>query len=161
MKKKNLDKLLTASATCFSASAICLSVVAIFAGVMTIRQQKEDDRQTVIVELSAPEKQTLTDAEEICRNGEIVHLKLSFNWPQTRNVRLRVPTLPLIFNQDAYGRLKLLLKGGETLWLDDNGNCWLGVNLGDTLRYASTGIVRAQRFCSDDFIIDMPYLELL
>lgn len=154
MKKRNLDKLLAATAICFSA-------VAIFAGAMSIRQQKENYRQKILDELSAPEKQTLTDAEEICRNGEIVHLKLSFNWPQTRNVRLRISTLPLIFNQDAYGRLKLPLKGGENLWLDDNGNCWLGVNPGDTLRYASTGIVRAQRFCSDDFIIDMPYLELL
>ena len=111
--------------------------------------------------LPKAENEFLIDAEEVSQSGNFVRVKLSFGQPKVEERLLRLSTLPLVFNQDAYGKLKLELKSGTTLWFDDNGNCWLGVNLGDTLRYDGKSVVRALRFVSDDFYRDEPYLELL
>ena len=107
------------------------------------------------------ENQFLVDAEELSQDGKFVRVKLSFGLPKIEERRLKLSTLPLVFNQDAYGKLKLELKSGNILWFDDNGNCWLGVNLGDTLQYDGKSVVRALRFKSDVFWRDEPYLELL
>ena len=112
--------------------------------------------------LPKAENEFLIDAEEVSQSGNFVRVKLSFGQPKVEERLLRLSTLPLVFNQDAYGKLKLELKSGTILWFDDNGNCWLGVNLGDTLRYDGKSVVRALRFKSDDdFYRDEPYLELL
>ena len=110
---------------------------------------------------SKAENQFLVDAEELSQNGNFVRIKLSFGQPKVEERRLKLSTLPLVFNQDAYGKLKLELKSGTILWFDDNGNCWLGINLGDTLQYDGKSVVRALRFKSDVFWRDEPYLELL
>ena len=110
---------------------------------------------------SKAENQFLVDAEELSQDGKFVRVKLSFGLPKIEERRLKLSTLPLVFNQDAYGKLKLELKSGNILWFDDNGNCWLGVNLGDTLQYGGKSVVRALRFKSDVFWRDEPYLELL
>ena len=111
--------------------------------------------------LPKAENQFLIDAEEVSQSGNFVRVKLSFGQPKVEERLLRLSTLPLVFNQDAYGKFKLELKSGTKLWFDDNGNCWLGVNLGDTLRYDGKSVVRALRFVGDDFYRDEPYLELL
>lgn len=103
----------------------------------------------------------LIDAEELSQSGNFVRVKLSFGLPKVEERIFKLSTLPLVFNQDAFGKLKLKLKNGDTLWFDDNGNCWLGVNLGDTLQYGGKSVVRALRFKSDIFWRDEPYLELL
>ena len=103
----------------------------------------------------------LVDAEELTQSGNFVRVKLSFGLPKVEERIFKLSTLPLVFNQDAFGKLRLKLKNGSTLWFDDNGNCWLGVNLGDTLQYDGKSVVRALRFKSDVFWRDEPYLELL
>ncbi len=103
----------------------------------------------------------LVDAEELTQSGNFVRVKLSFGLPKVEERIFKLSTLPLVFNQDAFGKLRLKLKNGSTLWFDDNGNCWLGVDVGDTVRYDGKSIVRALRFKSDVFWRDEPYLELL
>ena len=99
--------------------------------------------------------------EELTQSGNFVRVKLSFGLPKVEERIFKLSTLPLVFNQDAFGKLRLKLKNGSTLWFDDNGNCWLGVDVGDTVRYDGKSIVRALRFKSDVFWRDEPYLELL
>ena len=111
--------------------------------------------------LPEAENEFLIDAEELSQNGNFVRVRLSFGQPKVEERLLRLSTLPLVFNQDAFGKFELKLKSETTLWFDDNGNCWLGVNLGDTLQYGRKSVVRALRFKSDDFYRDEPYLELL